>query len=136
VTETVPRTIRFVRAQVEDLGDGSCQAVVDLEHRELGPFTATARGPATRPDTLRAVARATSDALSAAYDARGARVRIVSVQLVDSLSKAVVLVTLAVARGADNQTLLGVCDAAADPVRATALAVLNATNRFLDRAPE
>jgi hypothetical protein len=46
--------------------------------------------------------------------------------------KTAVVVTLAVTRGTEQQTLLGVCDAGDDPVRAAALAVLNATNRFLE----
>jgi len=126
------RTIRFVRADVQELGDGSCEAVVELERPGIGAFTATARGPAAPADRLRAVARAASDALSEAFDAVGARVRVLSVQPVESLTKTAIVVTLAVTRGADSRTLLGVCDAGDDPVRAAALAVLNATNRYLD----
>jgi len=136
MTGRASRTIRFVRSQVEDLGDGSCQAVVELEHRGRGTFTATARGPAAPADRLRAVARAASDALSDAFDDKGARVRVVNVQPVESLTKNAVMVTLAVTRGPDNQTLLGVCDVGDDPVRAAALAVLNATNRFLGDAAD
>lgn len=125
------RTIRFIRAQIEPRADDSCEATVEIEHRGVGVFTGTARGPQGQQDELRAVARAMSDALSDAFEPKGARVRVVSVHLVESLTQTAVLVVLAVSRGADNQPLLGICDAKSDPVRAAALAVLNATNRFL-----
>lgn len=131
MTENDPRTIRFLSAEVSDLEDGSCEASVELKHHNGMVFSATARGPGTPEDRLRAVARATSDALSEAFDTKGARVRVVSVQQVQALTKTAVLVTLAVTRGADTATLLGICDATDDHTRAAALAVLSATNRFL-----
>jgi len=125
------RLIRFIRAEVKQLDDASCEATVELEHRGVGVFTATARGPSNEQDQLRAVARATSDALSDAYDAQGVRVRVVGVQPVDSLIQRTIMVTLAVSRGSDQRTLFGVAEAGDDPARAAALAVLGATNRFL-----
>jgi hypothetical protein len=125
------RLIRFVRAEVRQLTKDSCQAAVEIDLRGIGPFTATAAGPVEELDQLRTVARATADALSAAFDARGVKVRVVSVQLVASLTQRSVLATVAVSRGSDHRNLLGVCDATRDPVKAAALAVLNATNRFL-----
>jgi hypothetical protein len=121
MTERTSRAIRFVDARVDELSDESCKATVELEHRGVGTFTA--------------IARATSDALTDAVDPNGARVRVVNVQLMESLTKTVVMVTLAVSRGAESQTLLGICDAKDDPIRAAALAVLSATNRFLEPGP-
>lgn len=132
MSERTERAIRFVDARIEALSDESCKATVELEHRGVGTFSATARGPVEQMDQLRAIARATSDALTDAFEASGARVRVVNVQLVESLMKTAVTVTLAVSRGTVSQTLLGICDAGDDPVRAAALAVLNATNRFLE----
>jgi hypothetical protein len=132
MSERTSRAIRFVDARVDALADESCKATVELEHRDVGTVSATARGPIAQLDQLRAVARATSDALENAFDANGARVRVVNVQLVESLMQTAVVVTLAVTRGTESQTLLGVCDAGDDPVRAAALAVLGATNRFLE----
>lgn len=131
MTRDTQRLIRFVRAEVRPLTDESCEATVEIELRGIGAFSATASGPTDEQDQLRAVARAASDALSAAFDAKGVRVRVVNVQLVASLTQRTVLVTLAASRGSDHRTLVGVCDAAGDAVRAAALAVLNATNRFL-----
>jgi hypothetical protein len=132
VTDNASRLIRFIRAQVKHVTAESCEATVELEHRGVGVVTATATGPIDEPDQLRAVARATSDALSDAFDAKSVKVRVVSIQLVESLTHRTVLVTLAVTRGSEQGTLLGVCDATRDPIRAAALAVLNATNRFLE----
>jgi 3-methyladenine DNA glycosylase AlkD len=129
VTSDAQRLVRFIRAAVKPHTDQSCEATVEIELRGVGVFTASAAGPID--DQLRAVARATADTLSDAFDAKGVKVRVVSVQLVDSVTHRRVLVTVAASRGADHRTLVGVCDATGDPVRAAALAVLNATNRYL-----
>lgn len=131
MTTPTIRTIRFVDARVDHLANESCKATVELEHRDGRMFVGSARGPQGKQDELRAVARATSDALTDAFDDAGARVRVVNVLPVESLTQTVVLVTLAVTRGTDQHNLVGVCDATNDPVRAAALAVLNATNRYL-----
>jgi hypothetical protein len=131
VTGHTQRLVRFVRAEVRPLSDQSCEATVELALHGGGAITATAPGPIDEQDQLRAVARATSDALSDAFTAEGVKVRVVSIQLLRSLTHKTVLVTLAASRGSDHRTLLGACDATGDPVRAAALAVLNATNRFL-----
>jgi hypothetical protein len=133
VTRNAPRLIRFIRAEIRQLTRDSCEATVEIEHRGVGVFTGTAPGPTGEQDQLRTVARATSDALGEAFEANGVKVRVLSVQLVSSLTQRTVLVTLAVSRGADHRILHGVCDATADPVRAAALAVLNATNRYLEQ---
>ena len=132
MTGNPPRLIRFIRAEVQSLSDESCEATVELELRGVGRITATARGPNEEHDRLRTVARATSDALSEAFDEKAVKVRVMSIQPVALLTQHTLLVTLAVTRGADQRTLHGVCDASGDPVRAASLAVLNATNRFLD----
>ena len=136
MTDTEHRIIRFIRADVEILEDDSCKATVELERQGAGIFTATARGPSSRDDQIRAVARATSDALSEAFDVNRVRVRVMSAQMVQPLTRIAVLVTLAVTRGADSETLLGICDATDNLARAAALSVLNATNRYLGRLPE
>lgn len=133
MADSEPRAIKFVRAQVDVEGE-LCQAVVELESRESGVFVGTAQGGLSEMDRLRAVARATSDALSDAFEAKNARVRVGNIQLVQGVLQTVVVVFLSASRGADTQSLLGLCDGTSDLTTATALAVLNATNRFLDRA--
>lgn len=129
-----PRVTRFVRAQIDVIPDDQCQALVQVERPGSGVFTGTAQGGSTQGDQLRAIARATADALSEVFEAEGAKVRVRGVQLVEVFAQTVALVSLAASKGARTQSLLGVCDSGGDPARAAALAVLNATNRFLARA--
>ena len=133
MNDSEPRAIKFVQAQVGVEGE-FCQAVVELESRESGRFVGKAQGGLSETDRLRAVARAASDALSDAFEAKNARVRVVNVQLVEGIMQKVVVVFLSATREAQTQSLVGVCDGTGDLTTATALAVLNATNRFLDRA--
>jgi hypothetical protein len=123
--------IRFIRASL-DLGIDSSIAVVEVETPGLGRFVGSAQGGIGEADQLRTVARATADALSEAFEAHNAKVLVLGVQLVQALPHSAVMVTLAASKGTDNRTLIGVCDSDAhDTTKATALAVLNATNRFL-----
>jgi len=131
MSEGTSRTIRFVRAHVDPLPDGRCQALVQVERVRLGPTTGTAQGGSEPTDALRAVARAAADALSEAYDAEGVKIRIRGVQQLEAFGQIVVIASLAATRGTLTRSLLGICDGTDDPARATALAVLNGTNRFL-----
>lgn len=131
MTDRASRAVKFLRAQIDPLPDHRCQALVQVERVGLGPSTGTAQGGNAQAEALRAVARATADALSEAYDAEGVKVRVRGVQLLEAFAQTVVIVSLAATRGADNRSLLGVCDGSGDLPRATALAVLNGTNRFL-----
>ncbi len=131
MTDQASRAIKFIRAQIDPLPDDRCQALVQVERVGLGPTTGTAQGGSNQADALRAVARATADALSEAYDTEGVKVRVRGVQPVEAFGQTVVIVSLAATRGTESRALLGVSDGTADPVRATALAVLNGTNRFL-----
>ena len=133
MADSEPRAIKFVRAQIDVVEDDHCQAVVELESRESGVFKGTAQGGLNEMDQLRAVARATSDALSDAFETKNARVRVRNVQLVEGMVQTVVVVFLSASKGEHTQSLLGICDGMSDLTTATALAVLNATNRFLDR---
>jgi len=101
---------------------------VQVERDGVGLTTATALGGTTQADTLRAVARATADALS---EALGAEVRVRGVQLLQAFAQTVVVVSMVATQGERSQALLGICDGTDDLARAAALAVLNATNRFL-----
>jgi len=131
MTHGITRAIRFIQAQVDALPDGRCQALVQVERVGQGPTTGTAQGGSGQADALRAVARATGDALSEAYHDAGVKIRVRGVQQVEAFGQLVVIVSLAATRGGDTRSLLGVCDGTGDPARATALAVLNGTNRFL-----
>ncbi len=129
--EGASRAIKFVRAQIDPLPDDRCQALVQIERPGVGLSTGTAQGGNGQADAVRAVARATADALSESYEVEGVRVRVRGVQLVEAFGQTVVIVSLAATRGAETRSLLGVCDGTGDLPRATALAVLNGTNRFV-----
>lgn len=131
MSDHAPRTIRFVRAKL-DVDVDRCTAEVEVEAPGLGRFAGSAQGGISEPDKLRAVARATADALSDAFEAHNAKVRVLGVQVVDAVPHRAVLVTLAASKGTHNRTLLGICNGDSHDIpKATALAVLNATNRFL-----
>jgi hypothetical protein len=133
LSDYAKRTIRFIRANV-DVATETCTAEVEVESPGLGSFVRSAQGGINEVDQLRAVARATADALSDAFDADNATVRVISVQVVDAVPHSAVMVRLAASKGTHNKTLLGICDGDThDTPTATALAVLNATNRFLSR---
>jgi hypothetical protein len=99
VADRPPRTIRFIRAELERPDAERCRAVVQVERPESGLHSGTADGAGSDADGFRAVARAAADAVSEAFADEAVRVRV---------------------RGGGDQ-----------PTRAAALAVLNATNRFL-----
>jgi len=126
-----PRTIRFIRADLDHIADDRCRAVVQIERPESGLFSGSAEGPVGPTDQLRAVARAAGDAVSEAFKDDGVSVRVRGVLLVEAFGQTMVVVSVAAAAKGRTQTLLGVCDGGADASRAAALAVLNATNRFL-----
>lgn len=131
MSDYTPRIIRFVRASL-DLGVDSSIAVVEVETPGLGRFVGSAQGGIREADQLRTVARATADALSDAFDAKNAQVRVLGVKVVEAIPHNAVMVTLAAKKGTESKTLHGICDSAINDIsKATALAVLNATNRFL-----
>jgi len=133
MSDYAPRTIRFETAKV-DIADDRCIAQVEVKTPGIGNFTGSAQGGVDEADQLRAVARATADALSDAFMAHNAKVWVLSVQVVEALPLNAVMVTLAASKGGYERTLLGICNCDDhDAAKATALAVLNATNRFLSR---
>jgi len=131
MAERPPRTIRFIRAELERLDVLRFRAVVQIERPESGLHSGTADGAGTEADGLRAIARAAADAVSEAFSADEVRVRVRGVQPVEAFGQTVVIVSVAASARGRSQTLLGVCDGGENSSRATALAVLNATNRFL-----
>ena len=133
MSDGAPRAIRFARAEIDVVPGEQCQAVVEFEGPRSEVFSATAQGGAGQSDQLRAVARAAADALSEAFDSEGVRIRVRGVQLVEAFAQTIVVVSLAASMGERTQTLVGVSDGGDELVRATAVAVLNATNRFLSR---
>jgi hypothetical protein len=133
MSDNDPRLVRFVRATF-DVGIDVCEAVVEVETQDLRRFVGAAQGGIGEKDQVRAIARATADALSDAFEAYNAKVRVLSTRVVKGIPHNVVMVTLAASKGTHTRTLFGICDRDShDTAKAAALAVLNATNRFLSR---
>jgi hypothetical protein len=125
--------IRFVRANVS-VAANMCTAEVEVETPGRGFFVGSAQGGGGDMGQLRTVARATADALSDAFEAHNAQVRVLGARVVHAGRHSTVVVTLAASKGTRSRTLFGICDCEnRDTAEATALAVLNATNRFLTR---
>lgn len=133
MSDYAPRMIRFVRASL-DLGVDVCEAVVEVDTPGFGRFVGSAQGGIGEADQLRAVARATADAISEAFEAQNAQVRVLGVRVAQLVPHNAVMVTIAASKGTRSRTLFGICDRDShDTAKAAALAVLNATNRFLSR---
>ena len=130
MAERPPRAIRFIRAEVQSPAPDRCRAVVQIEQPEVGLFTGTADGGPADTDALRAVARATADAVTAALGS-SVTIRVRGVQAVEAFAQTVVIVSVAGSREGKPRGLLGICEGGNDLRRAAALGVLNATNRFI-----
>ena len=133
MSDYAPRMIRFVRANLDTANEKST-AEVEVETPGPGYFVGRAQGGTSEADQLRTVARATADALSESFDAHNAKVHVLAVRIVSAVPHNAIMVTLAASKGANKRTLIGICDSDShNPAKAAALAVLNATNRFLSR---
>jgi hypothetical protein len=91
----------------------------------------TATGGPPEREGLQASARAAADALMQAVGEKHL-LEVHNVEMFEAFGHSAVLVHLAAQVQDRTQALMGFCVAGADPARAAALAVLNATNRVLD----
>ena len=126
-----PRSIRYVRAQVERPAPDRCAVVVEIAGPGAHERTGRAEGGTAPLEMLRTVARAAADAVSAGQAGAGTAVRVRGILQVEAFGQVVIIVSLAATRGGKSQKLLGVCDGSDDLARAAALAVLYATNPIL-----
>jgi hypothetical protein len=131
MTDRSTRTVRFLRASLERPAPDRCQAVVEVAGAFGGIRSGAAEGGSAPLEMLRTVARAAADAVSAASDSPPTTVRVRGIQQVEAFGQLVIIVSLAATRAGKSHTLLGVSEGGDDLPRGAALAVLNATNRFL-----
>jgi hypothetical protein len=127
MTNRAPRQVRFVLTRFENLGSDRCAVHVELAGA-AARYTGRAEGGCHDVGGLRAAAQATVDALSDL----GHPVRLEDVEMIRALGEAAVVVRVAAQYGAETRRLVGFSRAGDDPMRAAALAVLSATNRFLE----
>jgi len=121
------RQVRFLRAQVESVAPDRCAAQVEL----LGAaatYVGRAEGGCMDLEGLRAGAQATATALRDL----GHRVEVDGVEMVMTFGEPAVVVRVMAEHDEETRRLVGYCLVGEDGLRAAALAVLNATNRFLE----
>jgi hypothetical protein len=118
-----------VNAELLVTSTDECLVRVELRRDSGETFVGESSGSCTPTDTLEIAARAAISAVIQAASMNEGDIRLEGVTLTETFGHRTVLVAV-VARDSST-TLLGSCVVVGDTSRATALAVLNATNRFL-----
>ena len=123
--------LRFVSLETEKTPEGPQRATVTLELPPDRRFVGTADCPETPTGGLRCAAEATIDALGGAMGDSGATIELIGARSVKAFNATVVIVALSAHRKDETRRLVGSYLAEKDVERGAAIAVLNATNRFL-----
>ena len=122
--------VRFTGFEFERLPNGRCRSEVVLERPGGGEFHGKDEAIGSAAAELRCVANATVTALEAAIGAEGT-FEVLGVKAIKAFDTSVVLVAMSARQGDKVQRLVGSYLATDDAERGAALAVLNATNRYL-----
>jgi len=134
MTDRPPRVLKFLSAELEEAPPHRCRGRVVLQRHgdEAVAGTVEFDGTCSGPEALNATARAAAQALLRAVDGTpDDRVEIEGVSVSEHFGRPTVCVGVNAHYGGQARQLLGFCVVDAGAPRATALAVLNATNRFL-----
>ncbi len=110
--------------------NGRCRARVVLELNPETDFEGESEGLSSPTGQLRCAAQASVNALTRAVGDEDFELELLGVKAVKAFDAVVVIVSLA-SHGPESARLIGSCLTNDDPPRGAALAVLNATNRFL-----
>lgn len=121
------RHVRFLLTRFEHVGPDRCAVSVELQGASATYF-GHAEGECQDVGGLRAVAQATADAL---HDL-GHVVTVEDVDLIRAFGEPAVIVRILARYEEETRHVVGFSLAGDDPMRAAALAVLNATNRFFE----
>ena len=128
-----PRPVRFVAAQLERFPPDRLHARVVLRRSHDDLIIGTAERPFGEAHELACVAEAAAAAVRQAAEADAEQVVSVrAVERLEAFGQPIVMVAVSAQRQQQTRDLTGFCQADGDAPRATALAILNATNRFLD----
>jgi hypothetical protein len=122
--------LRFLDFEFERLPSGRYRARVVLEGDPGERFVGTAEGLGSQAGELRCAAEAATDALRGAVEEKLA-FELLGVKAVRAFDSTVVIVAISCHNGMPATRLVGSCLTDEAPHRCAALAVLNATNRFL-----
>lgn len=127
-----PRAIRFVACQLERLPDNRCRARVILERPGHDLYIGTTERPSAEDD-LSCAAEAAALALQQAVAPDDPKaVQVQGVERFEAFGTEAVLVAVSARRQDEVRALIGLGQIDGDATRAAALAVLHATNRFLE----
>ena len=122
----------FSSFEFKHFPNGMCQAVVGLEHRSGEKIVGTASGSGSAVGSMRTAAMASVAALEKAVPS-GPKWELVGVKSTIAFDSTIVIVSIA-ARTEDGPIrLVGSYVTDDDRERAAAVAVLNATNRHLEK---
>jgi hypothetical protein len=122
--------LKFVSFEFDRFPNSRCRAQVALEHPGGGLFTGTSEAVGASASGLRCAALAALKALERAVTGAG-RFELLGVKAIRVFDTNVVIVALSAKRDSRVHRLVGSYLAEENPERGAAIAVLNATNRFL-----
>lgn len=122
--------VRFLDFEFARLPNGRCRARVVLERMPDERFVGSAEGLGSQTGELRCAAAAATEALAHTIGSQ-VRLELLGVKAVRAFDATVVIVSLSCHNGIPATRLVGSCITDEEVNRSAALAVLNATNRFL-----
>ena len=122
--------LRFTNFVFHRAPSGTCRSEVELEWLEGERVTGKADGVTSTLGDLRVAADAALRAIEQFSDGT-LRFELVGVKTMRAFDANIVIVSVEVKRGEGPRRLLGSFLAEQDPIRASVVAVLNATNRVL-----
>ncbi len=122
--------LRFLDFEFERLPNGRYRSRVVLEGEPGDRFVGTAEGLGSVAGELRCAAEAATEALRSAVEEKLV-FELLGVKAVRAFDSTVVIVAVSCHNGMPAARLVGSCLTDEAPHRCAALAVLNATNRFL-----
>jgi proteasome assembly chaperone (PAC2) family protein len=125
-----PARARFVGAQLVPIAKDRVRVRVRLEFPK-GAYVGQAEGGTALDDELRTAAAATLAAIRQAVGEKEVVFELKEVAGFDAFGKPGVMVSVTVEHQTQARSLLGFAPLADEPLRAAAVAVLSATNRFL-----
>jgi hypothetical protein len=126
-----PRLLKFVSAEVESLSAARCHARVKLLHKSGANYIGETDGGCETQARLRLAAQAAADCVHKAVGGQGDKLEVTGAITTEAFGKRTVFVQVTAVYLGQRRELLGFSVINPDPVRAAALAVLNALNRFL-----
>ncbi len=111
--------------------DGRCRAQVELTRMGGGMFVGTREGKGTETVALRCAAQASVDAIQQVVES-GRSFELLGVKTVHAFDSVIVIVSVGVTdQDGNHRRLVGTYVAEQGAERAAAVAVLNATNRYV-----